>query len=79
MIEKRFHVDLYDGTAVDSAVKVYEDFGSFELEEASDAWVVRISANEGVDEQQLANELGNYALGTTIEKRATSPLEGGDS
>lgn len=72
MIEKRFHVDLYDGKAVDAAVKVYEAYGSFQLEESPEAWIVRIEAKEGVDEQQLANELGNYALGTTIEARKSN-------
>lgn len=69
MIEKRFHSDLYDGKAVDAAVRVYESFGSFELEKEQDTFVVRISANAGVDEERLANEFANYALGTTIEAR----------
>lgn len=72
MIEKRFNSDLYDGEAVDAAVKIYETYGSFELEKASDAWLVRITANEGIDERHLADELGNYALGTTIESRKSS-------
>lgn len=72
MIEKRFHVDLYDGKAVDAAVKVYEAYGSFQLEESPDAWTVRVTAHEGIDEQQLADELGNYALGTTIEARKSN-------
>lgn len=72
MIEKRFHIDLYDGNAVDAAVKVYEAFGSFQLEKSSEGWIVRIEANQGIDEQRLANELGNYALGTTIEGRKST-------
>lgn len=69
MIEKRFHSDLYDGKAVDAAVRVYEAFGTFELEKAEEIFVVRISASAGVDEERLANEFANYALGTTIETR----------
>lgn len=76
MIEKRFHSELYDGNAVDAAVRVYEGFGTFELEKAENAFIVRISANEGVDERLLANEFANYALGTTIESRK---LTGGPS
>lgn len=72
MIEKRFANDLYDGNAVDAAVKVYEEYGSFELETAPDAWIVRINAREGIDERHLANELGNFALGTTIESRKST-------
>lgn len=76
MIEKRFHSDLYDGKAVDAAVRVYEGFGTFELEKAPEAFVVRIRANSGIDEKHLADELANYVLGTTIESRN---LTGGNS
>jgi hypothetical protein len=69
VIEKRFHSDLYDGNAVDAAVRVYEGFGTFELEKTPEAFIVRIRANSGIDERRLADELANYALGTTIESR----------
>lgn len=72
MIEKRFANDLYDGNAVDAAVKVYEAYGTFALEETPEAWLVRVTAREGIDERYLANELANYALGTTIEARKSS-------
>lgn len=72
MVEKHFRSDLYDGTAVDSAVKVYERFGSFELERRDGAFVVRVTAKAGIDERELADELCNFALGETIEKRDTA-------
>lgn len=75
MIEKRFHFDLYDGNAIDKAVKVYEAYGSFELEKSSEAFIVRVTAKGGINENMLADELGNYALGTTIETR--QPATGG--
>lgn len=76
MIEKRFHVDLYEGKAVDAAVKMYEPYGNFELEQSSEAWIVRVVANEGIDEAYLADELANFALGTTIEARTSASAEG---
>jgi len=69
VIEKRFHPDLYDREAVDAAVRVYDAFGTIELEAAAEAILVRVTAKAGVDEQRLADELANYALGTTIESR----------
>lgn len=73
MIELRFHEDLYDGFAVDEAVKVYADFLSADLDRGEKAWIVRLTAGaraaeEGVDEPTLAAELANYALGKTIER-----------
>jgi hypothetical protein len=72
VIEKQFRADLYDGTAIDSAVKVYERFGAFELEKRDDVFVVRVTAKGSFDERDLADELDNFALGETIEKRGTA-------
>ncbi|AKT36175.1 HxsD-like protein [Chondromyces crocatus] len=73
MTELRFHEDLYDGFAVDEAVRVYADFLDAELAREHETWVVKISASphalaEGIDEVTLAAELSNYALGKTIER-----------
>ena len=67
MVEKRFHAELYAGTAVDEAVKTFSAWGTFELAQAEASWVVRVTAKDGVNEDQLADELGNFALGLTIE------------
>jgi hypothetical protein len=64
-----FRADLYSGRAVDLAVKVFAPFASFDLEETTDAWVVRVEAKPPHDEQAICNELSNYALGATIEER----------
>jgi hypothetical protein len=69
VIELEFHQDLYSGFAVDSAVKVYADFATCELERKDDRFVVRLTAKEGQDEAAVAAELANYALGATIEER----------
>jgi hypothetical protein len=78
VIELRFHHDLYDGFAIDEASKVYGPYGAMELVREPNAYLVRITATadaaaQGIDEKILAAELGNYALGMTIEKRLSHP------
>ena len=73
MVEKRFHADLYEGTAVDAAVKALSAWGTFEREQADGTWVIRVAANAGVDEERLADELANFALGLTIEASRSAP------
>lgn len=73
MIELRFNPELYASSAVEEAVSVYADFGSFHVDQQVDAYVVRIEAPAGDDahsEQALADEFANYALGATVEQRA---------
>lgn len=83
MIELRFHRELYDGFAIDEAVKAFAELASSELADDDRTWVVRMSAlpaaaAEGIDEPTLADELANYALGLTIERRgAGAGPEGG--
>lgn len=69
MIELSYAADLYSGFAIDSAVKVYSDYASFELEKTSGAYTVRLKATGEFDEQTIADEFSNYALGATIEER----------
>jgi len=76
VIEVFFHHELYDGFAVDEAVKVYAEYASAELARESAGYVVRLSAlapaiEAGFDEETIASELANYALGKTIEKGST--------
>lgn len=73
MIELRFHRDLYGDEALTTAAEIYGAYGAIEVAEGAEAWTVRVSASaeavaEGIDERTLAAELGNYALGMTIEK-----------
>jgi hypothetical protein len=63
----RFHRSLYAGTAVDEAVKTFARFGTFELCEEPEHWVVRVTANDPGDQRRLIGELANYALGTSIK------------
>jgi hypothetical protein len=75
VIKLRFHHDLYNGFAVDEAAKVYADFAEVALrvEDDTQNYVVLLTAlpgaiEQGIDEQAIAAELLNYALGKTIEK-----------
>jgi hypothetical protein len=72
VIELRFAADLYSGFAIDVAAKTYADFARCELEQTPDAWVVRLTGSGTHDEQMIADELANYALGATIEERKTA-------
>jgi hypothetical protein len=71
--ELRFHQELYDGFAIDEAVKAFAALARFELVREDQGYVVKVEADaaalpEGVDEAMLAREIANYALGKTIEK-----------
>ncbi|MCC6557469.1 MAG: hypothetical protein IT372_31345 [Polyangiaceae bacterium] len=73
MIELRFHEELYDGFAVDEAVKAYDAFMTAELTREPHGYVVRVTASQSaldqaIDEATIAAELANYALGRTIER-----------
>lgn len=68
MTELRFSAQLYSGDSVDEAVKIYADFGRYELEKTTTDYVVRVYADDETEEARLADELANYALGLTIER-----------
>ncbi len=69
-IELQFDPELYVGEAIDEAVKLYGEFGQFELSRQADAYVVRVTSTSEHSAQMLADELCNYALGITIERRS---------
>ena len=77
MIELRFHEELYDGFAIDEAVKLYEPYASFTLSRERGGFAVKLEAkaDAGVEEGLVAAELANYALGKTIERsRSAQPV-----
>jgi hypothetical protein len=67
--ELRLHRDLYEGTAVDAAMKVYAPHATFERAEQPSHWVVQITARSPERERRVAGELANYALGLTAKGR----------
>jgi hypothetical protein len=64
-----FRRDLYSGFAVDAAAKAFAELAEIERAETPDRFELRITAKAGHDERLLADELANYALGATIERR----------
>ena len=71
MTQISFSIPLYSSIAVDEALRIYADFGRFEVERSESACNVRIFAGDDVDEGALTDELANYALGVTIERSRT--------
>lgn len=72
MIELRFHRELYRGTAIDEALKVFATYAEFEQAEEPTHWIVRVRAKDEAREKRIARELGNYALGLTIKSAEAS-------
>jgi hypothetical protein len=68
--ELRLHRDVYRGTAIDEAVKVFDGYATFELVEDAAHWVVKITGTTNERERRVAGELANYALGLTIKNRS---------
>lgn len=69
MTRLAFQKSLYLGTAVDEAVKVFAAHATFELSETPAEWVVQLSHDDASRELRIARELGNYALGLTVQSR----------
>lgn len=71
MTELRFHRDLYDGEAVDEAIKTFDRYAKIERAEEETHWIVRLTcdaASPHARELRIAGELGNFALGLTIRR-----------
>lgn len=74
MIQLRLHEELYDALAIDEAVKTYEPYARVSSRREAGGTIVTVEALEGgADASLIAAELGNFALGRTIERsRAAS-------
>lgn len=68
MTELRFHRELYAGEAVDAAVQAFARFAEFELQETAEHWVVRFAPRRPELARRIAGELGNHALGLTVQR-----------
>ena len=68
MIELRFHRELYAGTAIDAALVRLADYAAFERTVDGDHFVVRVQGDNETRVRKVARELGNFALGLTVEK-----------
>ena len=65
----RLHRDLYEGTAIDAAVKLFGPFGTFVLSKEPAHYVVEVTCPSPKKERKVTRELSNYALGLTIQGR----------
>ena len=72
MREIRFHRELYQGEYVDEAIKVYDRYAKIGRAEEASHWVVTVEAGSPARERKIADELANYALGISIQKRRRS-------
>jgi hypothetical protein len=66
----RFHRTLYAGTAIDAALQRFAGVANttFTRREDGEYFVVEIAANTDARAKKIARELGNFALGLTIEQ-----------
>lgn len=64
----RFHKTLYAGEAVDAALQRFGRFASFQTRDDDDYWIVEVQANRAEQQALIERELGNFALGLTIER-----------
>jgi len=62
---------LFKKKTVRQAVKAYNEFGAFGIEESGDYLMVRVEAEDTERERMLANEFGNYLLARVIEETTT--------
>lgn len=65
----KFDKAIYLGEQVDAAVKVYTRFGTLNLSDTEQAWVVEVDAGNESRDKRLAGEIANYALGLTVRMR----------
>jgi hypothetical protein len=68
VIEVTFNRDLYLEEALAEAIDLYGEHASIERETREQAFVVRITSTSGFDEREIADELGNYVLGATVDR-----------
>lgn len=74
MIELRFDRTIYSGQAVDEAIKALQRWAELHRVDDPNAWVVRVSSDDPRRERLVAGELGNHALGLTVERGGPDPV-----
>jgi hypothetical protein len=70
MITLRLHGNIYSEASVEAAVAAFTEYATVEMSRDAAYWVVRVE-NEDPDRARLvAHELGNMALGLSIDAGA---------
>ena len=74
MMEVRFHRELYAGTALDPAIELYAKHADIARADDGEHVVVTIESAKPGRAEKVARELGNYALGLTIQTRVNTAV-----
>lgn len=69
MSELRLHRSLYAGAAIDSAVELYAGHAAIARADDGEHVVLTITSERAGRADRVARELGNYALGLTVQAR----------
>jgi hypothetical protein len=75
----RLHRSLYDAGAIDAAIATYTSHAKIEKRDDGEHVVVSVTSERAGRAEKVALELGNYALGLTVQARkgeAASPAGG---
>lgn len=72
-ITLKLHRAMYMAQAVKDAMRVFEDFASFDMRKADDHYEVRIHNIDAEVDGDLAGEFCNFALAHTIERKRRTP------
>lgn len=76
MSEVRFHRELYAGAALERAIELLRSHAEITRTDDGDHVVVRIESPKAGRAQRVARELGNFALGLTIQSRGGAAAVG---
>jgi hypothetical protein len=71
--ELRLHRALYTTGAIDAAVELYAAHAKIARREDGEHVVLDIDSDRAGRAQRVAHELGNYALGLTVQARKDEP------
>ncbi len=63
----RFDRRLYLESALRETMDAFSEHAELSLDEVEGGWTLSIAAPEGTDRRALIGELGNYALGLTVQ------------
>ena len=67
MTSLRLHGEIYSEASVKEAVAAFTDYSTVEMTQDGGYWVVTVEDEDPERAALIANELGNIALGLTID------------
>lgn len=71
MIELSLPADLYSEAALEAAIAAFAGVAECVVERNAERALVKVTSTTDADERLVADELGNYVLGLTIERRGS--------